>query len=130
MLMTGLAGVGVAMSGAQEPQQEPEPAKVLVTNSATESIPVTLHPRTTVALREGTTVALRHGTEVALVPGTTIRIEPPIWEYRELRIPTAPGNTASVIGPLSSAGADGWETTGLQFSSPGATVIVLKRPRR
>ncbi len=54
-------------------------------------------------------------------------IAPPTRQYREVRVPTSPGSAASVVGALNAAGADGWETTGLSFSSPGATIVVMKR---
>jgi hypothetical protein len=66
---------------------------------------------------------------VKLDPDTVVKLARPQWEYRELRIPTIPGTTPNAIAALASAGADGWETTGITFSAPGATVLVMKRMR-
>jgi hypothetical protein len=48
-----------------------------------------------------------------------------VWEYRELAVPAG----QSVTDLLNGAGAEGWETTGLQFSSASGLVLVLKRTR-
>lgn len=132
VLMAGAAGVGVAIGGAQPEAMTPEqePQRVLVTNRSNQRVPVdAVVSRITqpVTLDGRTTVALRPGTTVALEEGTTIRVEAPIWEYRELRIPIEAGNISAVMGPLAAAGAQGWETTGLQFASAGTTVLILKR---
>jgi hypothetical protein len=129
VLMAGAAGAGVAIGGAT---QEPEPPKVLVANKPNQAVPVDATVsliRQPVILDGRTTVALRPGTTVALEQGTTIRVEAPIWEYRELRVPTDAGNIAAVMPHLTAAGAQGWETTGLQFASAGTTVLILKRQR-
>jgi len=47
------------------------------------------------------------------------------WEYRTINV--LPGQDAATV--LSNAGADGWETSGLQLPSPSGNLIVLKRPR-
>jgi hypothetical protein len=119
-LMIGATGAGVALGGAS---QQPLP-QVVVANKSDQPVPVVAVVtaiKSPVVLDEKTTVALREGTVVKLAP--------PSWEYREVRVPTTPGGQTSVLGALSSAGADGWETTGLSFTSPGWTVIVLKRPK-
>lgn len=56
----------------------------------------------------------------------TTRVSRQVWEYTQLRI-AANDNAAAL---LNTAGADGWETTGVQFAAAaGATTVVLKRPR-
>lgn len=120
-LMGGAMAAGVGIGALT---QEPEPPKVVVANKAQQPIPVVAAVTTIkspVVLDERTTVALREGTVVKLAP--------PSWEYREVRVPTTPGGQTSVLPALSAAGADGWETTGLFFTSPGWTVVVLKRPK-
>jgi hypothetical protein len=118
-LMTGAIGAGVALRGAD---QAPPP-QVVVGNKPDQPVPVAVTTiKNPVVLDERTTVALKEDT--------VIRIAPPVWEYREIRVPTTPGGQTSVLGPLQSAGADGWETTGLSLTSPGATIIVLKRQRQ
>lgn len=120
-LTIGVMAVGVGIGALT---QEPEPPRVIVANRATQPVPVVAavtNIKAPVVLDERTTVALREGTVVKLAP--------PVWEYRELRVPTTPGGQTSAIGALTAAGADGWETTGLSFTSPGATIIILKRSR-
>jgi hypothetical protein len=121
VLMAAAAGAGVAIGGVA---QEPDPMKVLITNRAHQAVPVegvVTQIRRPVVLDDRTTVALKEGT--------VVKIAPPVWEYRELRVPTTPGNQSSILGALAAAGTDGWETTGLSFTSPGFTIIVMKRPR-
>jgi hypothetical protein len=123
-LLAGMAAS--AWGGAQLGQAgQAEPVQVLVVNRPTQAVPVLADVsqiRRPVVLDALTTVGLREDTEV--------RVVPPNWEYREVRVPTIPGNTSSVLGALQAAGADGWETTGLSFNSPGATIIVMKRQTR
>lgn len=47
------------------------------------------------------------------------------WEYTEVRI----GTDQDAPAVLNKVGADGWETTGLQFETSKGTTVVLKRPR-
>lgn len=129
VLMAGAAGVSVAIGGAT---QEPDPPKVLVANRPNQPVPVEAmvsRIQQPVTLDGRTTVALRTGTTIALEEGTTIRIEPPLWEYRELRVPIDAGKISAVMTPLAASGAEGWETTGLQFAAAGSTVLILKRQR-
>jgi hypothetical protein len=129
VLMAGAAGAGVAIGGAT---QEPDPPKVLVANRSNQPVPVEAVVsviRQPVTLDGRTTVALRPGTTVALQENTTIRVEAPIWEYQELRVPIDAGNISAVMTPLTAAGAEAWETTGLQFAAAGRTVLILKRQR-
>lgn len=49
------------------------------------------------------------------------------WEYRTVTIPL--GQAAQDVTTLTNAGADGWETTGIQVPGQSGIVIVLKRPR-
>jgi len=121
MLMAGAAGAGVAIGGAA---QEPDPTKVLVTNRPNQPVPVE-----GVITQIKRPVVLDERTTVALKDGTVVKIAPPVWEYRELRVATTPGGQSSIVGPLSAAGIDGWETTGLSFTSPGATIVILKRAK-
>jgi hypothetical protein len=120
-LMVGALGTGGAIGGVS---QEPDPPRVLVANKPHQRVPV--EAMVTMIKQP---VALHEDTTVALKVGTVVKIEPPTWQYREIRVPTTPGGQSSVVSALSSAGADGWETTGLSFTSPGHTIIVLKRQR-
>ena len=73
-------------------------------------------------------VAIAGTPTVALVPATTVqtRAARQTWEYRVLRVPTG----GDMGGLLSTAGLEGWETTGLQMSEQAAVVVVMKRPRQ
>jgi hypothetical protein len=120
-LMTGAMGAGVAIGGVA---QEPEPPKVVVANKPHQPVPV--EAVVTMIKRP---VVLDEETTVALKEGTVVKLAPPKWEYREVKVPTTPGGQSSVLGALTSAGADGWETTGLMLAGPGYTIIVMKRQR-
>ena len=101
-----------------------EPVPVAVANKATEPVPVSLS-----RVGEGVRLELAPETIADLKDNVVVRLAPVQWEYRELRLPTAPINYQSVLGSLRQAGAEGWETTGVQFSDAGATVVILKRAK-
>jgi hypothetical protein len=63
---------------------------------------------------------------VAISPETvvTTRLASQQWAYRTLRVPT--GQDMAVA--LTSAGAEGWEATGVQTPDGPATSLLLKRP--
>ena len=51
---------------------------------------------------------------------------PQPWMYRTVVIPAG----SPVLNELNQLGADGWETSGIQFADPdGGTALLLKRPR-
>jgi hypothetical protein len=83
----------------------------------------------TVKVEPGAVVELGPETMVALKAEQVVRLAHVEWEYRELRVNTAPASYKSVLAPLAQAGAEGWETTGITFSDSGATVIILKRQK-
>ncbi len=63
---------------------------------------------------------------VSIAAGSvTARLAPQVWEYSSILV----GPSQDPVAELNRSGQAGWETTGLQFSSPQGTVIVLKRPR-
>jgi hypothetical protein len=88
-------------------------------------VPVALAAEAAIELGPATSAMLN----AVLREEKVVRVARAQWEYRELRVRTSPGNYSSVLTPLTSAGAEGWETTGLSFSDAGATVIILKRQR-
>lgn len=61
---------------------------------------------------------------VTIDPSTTVKVElrRQQWEYKQVRVSLE--DAASI---LTSEGAQGWETTGTTFSTPGGTFLVLKR---
>lgn len=48
-----------------------------------------------------------------------------VWEYRTIVV----RDGQDPLPTINSAGADGWETTGLQFGGQGSTTLLMKRPR-
>ena len=122
VVVAGTAAAGVAVGGQARVQ---EPPKMTVANTIKEPVPVALAADSTIELAPATAALLT----ALLREESVVRVVRPTWEYREMRVRTSPGNYSSVLAPLTAAGADGWETTGLSFSDAGATVIILKRQR-
>lgn len=124
----GAAAAGVVVGGQA---REVEPPKMTVANKATDPVPVSaVITRMPVAqIAPGSQVELGPETMLSLKGEQVVRIARVEWEYRELRVNTAPASYRSVMAPLAQAGAEGWETTGISFSDSGATVIILKRQR-
>ena len=48
-----------------------------------------------------------------------------VWEYRTITV----GSGQDTEGTLSTAGMEGWETTGLQMPVANGISLVFKRPR-
>ena len=128
MVVAGAAATGVVVGGQA---REPEHPKVTVANKPTDPVPVTgvITRMPPVNFVPGVHVELGPDTIATLKEERVVRIARVEWEYRELRVNTAPATYRSVMAPLAAAGAEGWETTGISFSDSGATVIILKRPR-
>ena len=122
------AATGVVVMGQA---RDVVPERVTVANRPTEPVPVTgiITRMPPVSLTPGVQVDLGPDTIAILKEERVVRIARVQWEYRELRVDTAPASYRSVMAPLAAAGAEGWETTGLSFSDAGATVMILKRPR-
>jgi hypothetical protein len=112
-----------AQDATQFPGQ-PTRANVWIRNRGDmEAVPVSIENVSTLS-------ALR--VEVAGIPRVTVdpagvvqvRTARQAWAYRAVSVTAGQDPTAV----LNSAGADGWETTGVAISTGGTTVIVLKRP--
>jgi hypothetical protein len=97
-----------------------------VANTPTEPVPVSA---VITGVGEGVRIELTPDTIASLKDNVVVRLAPVQWEYRELRLPTAPINYQSILSQLRQSGAEGWETTGVQFSDAGATVVILKRTK-
>ena len=112
-----LTGAAIAAQGTQQPGQVTQ-ARVWIENrSKSEAIPVTLQEIAPDA-------ALRvQVTNSATVVQSRAARQP--WDYQQILV--GPGQNAAAL--LTAAGADGWETTGVQLPATGGTLIVLKRPR-
>ncbi len=122
-LVAAGAAAGVAVSGQVK---EVEPPKMTVVNKATDPVNVSA---VIGRVADGVRIELAPDTIANLKDNVVVRMAPVQWEYRELRMPTAPVNYQSIMGALRAAGAEGWETTGMSFSDAGATVVILKRAR-
>ena len=122
-LVAAGAAAGAAVSGQVK---EVEPPKMTVANKATDPVPVSA---VIARMGEGVRIELAPDTITDLKDNVLVRLAPVQWEYRELRVPTAPINYQSIMGQLRQSGAEGWETTGVQFSDAGATVVILKRAK-
>ena len=127
VLVTG----AVAMQRASAQEQtaypgQPTRANVWIQNRGDgEAVPVSIER---VAADSTLRVELAGAPAVTIDPRsvTQSRVARQSWEYRAITVANPPGQNA--VGALNTAGADGWETTGLTFPSPGGTMIVLKRP--
>ena len=122
-LVAAGAAAGVAVSGQVK---EVEPPRMTVANKDVNPVPVSA---VLSRVGEGVTLELAPDTIANLKDNVVVRMAPVQWEYRELRLPTAPINYQSILGQLRQSGAEGWETTGVQFSDAGATILILKRAK-
>jgi hypothetical protein len=128
VLTAGGAMLAAPWQDRQDRQDRPgqiTQAKVWVENRGrSEAIPVILQDVTT-PMPLGVQVI---GTPtVAIAPASIVqaRLVRQPWEYRTVIVP--PGQDVASV--LSNAGADGWETSGVQWPNPSGNLIVLKRPR-
>ncbi len=128
MVVAGAAATGVVVGGQA---REIQPPRMIVANRASEPVPVTgvITRMPAVKLEPGVQIELGPETMTSLKGEQMVRIARVEWEYRELRVNTAPASYRSIMAPLAQAGAEGWETTGITFSDAGATVMILKRQR-
>ena len=123
VLVAAGAAAGVAVSGQV---REVEPPKMTVANKVTNPVPVSA---VITGVADSVRIELSPDTIANLKDNVVVRLAPVEWEYRELRLPTAPANYQSIMGQLRTAGAEGWETTGVSFSDTAATVVILKRAK-
>lgn len=117
-VLSSLGSVVVAAPGQIQRPGEIAPANVWVQNrSPSEAIPVTI-----VDAGQPLRFQMVGTTADGVLPTRASR---QAWEYTQVRI----GTNQDAAALLNAAGADGWETTGNQFTTSGGTVVVLKRPR-
>lgn len=116
-----LAARSAVLAPAQSYPGQPTQAKVWIQNHGkSEAVPVSLQEITAdTPLRVQVT-----GTPTVQIGGD-VELRRQTWQYSRLVV--GPGQDAIV--ELNKAGAEGWETTGLQLSEPRGTAFVLKRPR-
>ena len=124
-----LAGGAATMRGtpAQDRTQQPgQPtqAKVWIQNQGdAEAVPVSIQ---SVASESLLRVQVTGVPIVTTGLGSVVqaRIARQSWEYRAVSNPAG----QDPVTVLNSAGADGWEATGLMFPPAGETVVLMKRP--
>ena len=119
-------GIVMQQASAQEATQYPGQAtraNVWIQNRGdVEAVPVSIERSTGTPLL----VEVVGEARVTMDPRSVLQVRTvrQSWGYRTVTV--AAGQDAAAA--LNSAGADGWETTGVAFPSGGGTVILLKRP--
>jgi hypothetical protein len=112
-----------AQDGTQTPGQ-PTRANVWIQNrGGLEAVPVRIED---VGTESPLRVEVAGTPRVTLDPGSVlaVRATRQSWEYRAVSVATGQDPSPA----LNTAGADGWETTGVAFPAAGGTLILLKRP--
>ena len=124
-VVLGAALLPVSVQERTQRPGEPTQGKVWIQNRGDEeAVPVTIHnvvaaPPLRVQIAGAPTVSIGSGSIV----GARVVRQP--WEYRDVSIPA--GQDAASI--LNTAGADGWEASGVAFADQRGTVVIMKRPR-
>lgn len=118
-------GIVAVVASAQEWTTQPAPtqARVWVQNRGqNEAVPV-------MVAASGAPLPVQVGGTVlvATAPGGAVETKAArqAWAYRGVHVAAGQDPVAA----LATAGADGWETTGLVFPGAGHTIVVMKRPR-
>jgi hypothetical protein len=102
---------------------QPTQAKVWIQNHGrSEVVPVSLQE---IASDTQLKVQVSGTPTVQVVNAIDARIVRQTWQYSRVVI----GSGQDPIVELNKAGADGWETTGLQLTESRGVAYVLKRPR-
>jgi len=108
----------------------PDIPKVKVANAGrSEALPVSIQELALPFVQNGPPMKIEvTGKPTVLIdPVSTmsVKIMHPSWEYKQIKIP----NWDDSAPLLNAEGAQGWETTGVMFSAPGGTTLVLKRQK-
>jgi hypothetical protein len=125
-----LTGSAMLAAPGQQPPAGDRPgqisqAKVWVENRGrNEAVPVVIQDVTTSA---PIGVQVIGTPTVTIAPSNVVlaRLVRQQWEYRTITLPSG----ADAAAVLSTAGADGWETTGIVLSNQPGSPVVLRRPR-
>lgn len=113
------SGAIVAAPGQDRPGQITQ-AKVFVENRGrADAIPVVVQDVASVQVTGTPTVAISPATTAS------VRVVRQPWEYRTASFKA--GDDLAMV--LEGAGRDGWEATGVQYTSPAGITILLKRPK-
>ena len=102
----------------------PTQARVWVMNSGrTEEVPVHLRD---VTLDAPLRVHVSNGEPGSGSPNSLrVQLVPSLWDYRTITV--KPSDDAARM--LAQPGAEGWETTGIAWTTADGTTLLLKRPR-
>ena len=120
-------GTGVQRASAQDGTQtpgQPTRANVWIQNrGGLEAVPVRIED---VGTESPLRVEVAGTPRVTLDPGSVLPVRAirQSWEYRAVSVATGQDPSAA----LNTAGADGWERTGVSLPAAGGTVILLKLP--
>jgi hypothetical protein len=115
-----------AQEGTQRPGQSTR-ANVWIQNRGEgEAVPVSIE---TIATEMPVRVQVTGVPRVMLAsgdPGSVLQVRAvrQSWAYRAVTVTAG----QDAVALLNSAGADGWEATGMVLPSAGGTLVVLKRP--
>ena len=127
LLVLFAGGTLVQRASAQDATQfpgQPTRANVWIQNRGDrEAVPVSIE---NVSTESALRVEVAGVPRVAMDPASVVQVRAArqAWGYRTVSV----GAGQDPAAVLNSAGADGWETTGVAISTGGATIIVLKRP--
>ena len=125
--ITVIAGAAMVAAPGQNTSQpgQPTKGKVWVENRGRdEAIPVVI------TQNAATTLPVRLAGAVPGAPPPPVavqRVRQPV-EYQTVTVP-ADATAQQVTNLLNGPGTSGWEPSGIQISSGGATLLVLQRPR-
>lgn len=125
LLAVGSAlGATAAQDRTRQPGQ-PTQGKVWIQNRGdTEAVPVSIQNMAREASPLRVQVVGTPTVTIGAASGQARAARQP-WEYQGVPIPS--GQDPAAI--LNAAGADGWEATGVTIAAPGATLVIMKRPR-
>ena len=127
LLVLFAGGTLVQRASAQDATQfpgQPTRANVWIQNRGDkEAVPVSIE---NVSTESALRVEVAGTARVTMDPAAVVQVRATrqAWGYRAVSV----GAGQDPAAVLNSAGADGWDTTGVAISTGGATIIVLKRP--
>ncbi len=121
------AGAAVLATSAQEGTKQPGQAtqsRVWIENRGdSEAVPVSIQSLSSDMPPLKVQVVAGPAATTARVPQDSAARRP--WEYESLTVPRA----RDLAAALNVAGAEGWETTGISFTTQSETVVMMKRPK-
>jgi hypothetical protein len=134
----GTSGAMLAAPGQTRDTSTADTPRVKVANAGrTEALPVSIQEISLPLVQHGPPLKVEVSGKATVVvdPATrsTVFIDPASvmsvklarqqWEYKQIKV----ANWDDPSQQLNNEGAQGWETTGVMFVSPGGNMLVLKR---